>query len=144
MFSLHGAYILTRKMIKIGNQFTNFRNADLEKCDLTPSQAETLIFFYHYPGALVSDLKVHMEISHQAARNLVERMKIKELLFAEVSSRDARAKHVYLTEKGQEIYERIRQSSNDAGSLIFEGFTEEELAQLSTLLEKIHHNLKSR
>lgn len=141
MFSLQSAYIITRKIIKIGNLLTNFRDADLKKSNLTSSQAETLIFFYNHPGAFASDLKEYMEISHQAARNLVERMRVKDFLITEVSNEDARAKHVYLTKKGQQMYGNISKGNDKAESIILKGLTAEEKEQLYLLLDKIHQNL---
>lgn len=78
-------FIIERQILRIGNKISNGRDKDLIPFDLTANQSEALLYFDNCPGRSIIDLKEHLRITHQAARNLVERMKRKELLY--VSSR---------------------------------------------------------
>ena len=134
-------FIIERTILKIGNHVLNVRSDDLKSCDLTSNQSETLLFFELHEGALILDLKEHLKISHQAARNIVERMKAKGLLYVTVSHKDARAKQVFLSEKGKSVCKKLKEQGGSLGGNLLQYFTEKEKDQLLALLEKIIRTL---
>lgn len=134
-------FLIERNILKIGNRLLNMRSEDLKAFDLTPTQSETLLFFDRRPGAMIYDLRDHMKITHQAARNIIERMKEKDLLCVEASDTDARARKVFLSEKGHTICELLKQKGTDVGSNLLRALNEEEKQELALLLEKIIQTL---
>lgn len=134
-------FIIERTILKIGNHVLNVRNDDLKAYNLTSNQSETLLFFDLHKGALILNLKDHLKISHQAARNIVERMKAKGLLYVTVSDTDARAKKVFLSEKGNVICSKLKKQGGCLGSNLLQYFTENEKDELLALLEKITKTL---
>lgn len=130
-------FLVERNILKIGNRLLNVRSEDLKAFDLTSTQSETLLFFDRHQGAGILDLKEHRKISHQAARNIVERMKEKELLTVEASRTDARARKVYLSPKGRQVCSQLKQKGTDLGTNLLRGLQEEEKQELARLLEKI-------
>ena len=135
-------FLIERKILRLGNQLLNHRNDDLKAYDLTAEQSETLLFFDLHKEALILDLKEHLRISHQAARNIVERMKKKGLLYVEVSPNDARARHVFLTEKGQKICGSLKNSGTSVGHKLLEGISHEDRMWILSLLEKLSKNME--
>ena len=119
----------------------NTRSEDLKKLDLTSNQSETLLFFAQNEGALVLDLKEHLKISHQAARNIVERMKEKDLLYVTVSPEDKRARQVFLTEKGRQVHRKQKEGGTNLGRDVLSHLTAQEKEQLSDILDKILETL---
>ena len=134
-------FIIERKILKIGNALLNTRSEDLKKYDLTPVQSETLLFYASAPGASILDLKEHLDISHQAARNLIERLKLKKLIYAETSAEDARCKKIYLTESGKRIYSELTLMGHHVGQNLLYGLSEAERKELLRLLLKINENV---
>lgn len=134
-------FIIERKILHIGNHLVTTRSEDLKRFGLTPSQSETLLFFDAHPGALIADLKTHLRISHQAARNLVERMKAKGLLEGTVSPADGRARQVRLTDQGRATCDRLKATGASVGRALLEGLTPQEKQTLDHLLDKISENL---
>lgn len=130
-------FVIERNILKIGNQILNIRNDDLKSYSLTSNQSETLLYFDARPGALIIDLKDYLKVSHQAARNLIERMKEKDLLYVEVSDEDARAKKVFLTEKGIFICRKLKEKGSNLGKTILSSLDNGEKEALLFLLEKI-------
>lgn len=130
-------FILQRKILKLGNKLVNTRNVDLKTHDLTPNQSETLLYFDAHPGEVIVNLKDYLEISHQAARNIIERMKLKSLLYVTVSAADARARQVYLTAKGQTICDQLKVNGTSVGHTILSQLSVSERQQLAHLLDKI-------
>ena len=130
-------FFIERNILKIGNQLLNGRREDLKEFDLTSNQSETLLFFDRHPGAMIYDLKIYMKISHQAARNLVERMKEKDLLNVTVSDTDTGARKVNLSQKGEKICKELKKKGTDVGGTLLKPLSEKEKDQLSVILEKI-------
>lgn len=130
-------FLIERTILKIGNQLLNGRREDLKEFNLTSNQSETLLFFDRHPDAMIYDLKVYMKISHQAARNLVERMKEKDLLEVTVSDTDSRARKVRLSKKGEKICRALKKKGTDVGGSLLKPLSDEEKKQLSVILEKI-------
>lgn len=132
---------IERKILKIGNTLQNTRSEDLKKYDLTPVQSETLLFYLSNPGASILDLKGYLDISHQAARNLIERLKIKNFIYAETSSEDARYKKIYLTKQGEDICNKLTLMGSHVGQNLLQGISESKRKELLRLLLKINDNI---
>lgn len=130
-------FLIERNILKIGNTLLNKRSDDLKEFDITSNQSETLLFFDKNEGAPISNLKEHLKISHQAARNIIERMKEKDLLYVTVSDSDARVRKVYLTENGKKICEELKLKGSNVGGNILRYLNNDEKQELLVLLEKI-------
>ena len=129
-------FIIERQILRIGNKISNGRDKDL-----TANQSEALLYFDNCPGRSIIDLKEHLRITHQAARNIVERMKRKELLYVVISEEDGRFKQVYLTEKGRTTCDDLKHLGTNVGCQLLKGLSEEEKDQLLSLLLKINDNV---
>ena len=134
-------FAIQRKILKAGNRLSSIRSDHLGAHNLTTGQSETLLFFSSRPGSTVSDLKDHLEISHQAARNIVGRLKEKGLLSAEPSQKDARANAVRLTAAGSALCDHLKQSGSQVGTTLLCGFTEDEKDLLLHFLERVTENI---
>ena len=134
-------FYIERNILKIGNRLLNQRSDDLKYFDLTPNQSETLLFFERHDGAMIQDLREYLQVTHQAATKIVDRMRDKELLIISISASDARAKEIRLTEKGQGIFQQLKKKGSNVGSNLLRTLNEDEKNQLAVLLEKIIQNL---
>ena len=133
-------FCIERNILKIGYRLLNQRNDDLKYFDLTPNQSETLLFFEQHDGAMIQDLREYLQVTHQAATKMVDRMRDKELLILSISASDARAKAIRLTDKGQKICQALKKKGSKVGSNLLRALNEEEKNQLAILLEKISQN----
>lgn len=133
---------ITRGILKLGNRLNYIRDNDLEKRNLTPVQSETMLFFSANEGATISDLKDHLKISHQAARNILERLKTKKYLYTVVSEKDKRANSVYLTEEGRTLINSLKGTGSKVGEVLLAGFSEEEKNMFLYLINKASDNMK--
>ena len=131
-------FTIERRILKIGNEINNGRIEYLSQYDLTTSQSETLLFFDSNEGASATELKEHLNISHQAARNYVERLKLKGLICSEISENDGRAKKIKLTSEGQDVCNRLKNEGHNVGEELLKDFSLEDKETLLKLLNKIH------
>lgn len=134
-------FIIERQILRIGNKISNGRDKDLTAFNLTANQSETLMYFDLHAGGTIMELKDFLRISHQAARNIVERMKKKDLLYVVISDSDARFKHVYLTEKGIRTCNSLKKLGTSVGQQLLQGLSDEEKNTLLALLAKIDGNI---
>ena len=131
-------FTIGRKILKIGNQLINNRNNDLRKLNLTSNQSATLLFFDESKGSRILDLKEHLKISHQAARNIVERMKAKELLDIDSIRRRCPLKtNIPLRKKVRQSCRKLKKCGTSAGKTLLQNLTEKEKDILSKLLDKL-------
>lgn len=130
-------FVIERKILKLGNRLISTRNEELKHIDLTSSQSETLLFFGRYDGAKILDLKEYLNVSHQAAQKIVDRMREKGFLRISISADDARAKSVSLTENGKQLYAYLKNNGEDVGRKLLNNLSEEEKETLCLLLDKI-------
>lgn len=134
-------FLINRKIQRLGSRLVNKRTKDLKGLNLTPEQSDILQYFAANTGARVMDLSAHLDVSHQAARSVVERMKKKELLYVEVMAEDARAKHVYLTEKGKQVHAQLQSMGTGVGQWLLDGIVPEDRQWLMLTLDKMIQNV---
>lgn len=132
---------IVRGILKLGNKLNYIRDNDLEKRNLTAVQSETMLFFGVNEGANVSELKDHLKISHQAARNILERLKNKNYLYTTVSEKDKRSNSVFLTDEGKVLYASLKATGSKEGSSLLDGFSNKEKDEFLKLIKKASHNI---
>ncbi|WP_458407211.1 MarR family winged helix-turn-helix transcriptional regulator [Anaerotignum sp.] len=133
---------IERMILKLGNQLNYMRDIDLEQKNLTTVQSETMLYFGANEGTTASNLKDHLRITHQAARNIVERLKSKNYLYTTASENDGRANAVFLTEEGKKMYSSLKENGNRVGKALLAGFSKEEKEMLLQLIEKASVNME--
>lgn len=129
--------IMVRQFQRVGRLMMQGRDRDLEDLGLTSIQADALLFFDRYPDSQINGLRDHLNVSHQAACGLVDRMKAKGLLDVEVSDEDARAKTVSLSEIGRRVCDDLKMKGSSAGHAAFDCLTSDEIDRLAETLDKI-------
>lgn len=129
--------IMVRQFQRVGRLMMQGRDRDLEDLGLTSIQADALLFFDRYPDSQINGLRDHLNVSHQAACGLVDRMKAKGLLDVEVSDEDARAKTVSLSEIGRRVCDDLKLKGSSAGHAAFDCLTSDEIDGLAETLDKI-------
>ena len=101
-----------------------------------------MLYFGTNEGATASGLKDHLKITHQAARNIVERLKQKNYLYTVISKYDGRANAVFLTEEGKCMFSSLKENGNRAGNTLLEGFSDEEKKQMLELIRRAAVNME--
>ena len=137
-------YRLTiRKFQKVARRMMQGRDRDLEDLGLTSILADALIFFDRTPSSQINDLRDYLDVSHQAACGLVDRMRSKDLLDVRVSEEDARARTIVLSEHGRRVCDDLKARGSDAGHRNLGCLTEDEIVMLSDMLDRITAHMES-
>ena len=93
-------------------------------------------------GISISQIAQRTGLANTTLTSMLDRMAATELIRREAASGDRRRQRIVLTEKAHALrddYDRISQRMND---LYYEGFTEQEYAQLEGYLLRILDNLE--
>ena len=133
--------LLIRQFQRVGRLMMQGRDRDLEDLGLTSIQADALQFFDRNPCSQINRLRDHLNVSHQAACGLVDRMKAKGLLDVEVSGEDARAKTVSLSKIGSRVCDDLKMRGSSAGHAAFDCLTSDEIESLAETLDKIEAHM---
>ena len=113
-------------------RFMHFSENAVEKVGLTPQQYQALLAIKGYPGReriTISELAERLQIKHNSAVGLVNRLEAENLIDRSPAMNDRRQVIVSLTEHGLSILEKL--SSTHRGEL------QRLSPQLSLLLEQI-------
>jgi len=120
----------------------NHLNKDLEKIGLSSGQYPFFLALIKHEGATQEEvteiLSMDKATTARAIKKLVDMGFVKRLN----CSKDHRCYKLYITEKGYRIIPDLMKILNDWQGKMFEGFSNEEVDQFSTLLFKTYQNIK--
>lgn len=137
------AHHLGRLILKLANTIIKNRNRHLDAIGLTASQADSLQFFLTKPHSTITDLKNHLEITHQTARGLVHRMEEKQLIVIAPSLSDGRCHRIIPTENAIKLGEKMKQNRERTVLKLLSGMTAEEQETFYRLLTIAYDNIKN-
>ena len=111
--------------------------------DLTATQTFTLIYLFQSREAGRSvkqkDIEHKMEISNPTVTGILNRLEHKGLIQRVADEKDARVKHIVVTEKALELDCLLRQKFNEADKEMVASLNEEEEKQLQDMLMRMLH-----
>lgn len=134
---------LGRQILILANAIINTRNSHLQKLSLTAGQADSLHFFILNHDVTITDLKQHLQITHQTASGIVQRMASKGLLELKKSDKDARYQVVTPTDSGIKLEKEIINNRVRTGGILLKGMNEDEKKQFLHLLDIALKNIKN-
>ncbi len=115
---------------------------DLKRHDLTLMQTRVLGFLAEMGGRTTQkEIEDDLQVSHPTVVGLVSRMEQKGFLTTRPDPMDRRNKLVELTEKAKMLDEAIDMTVEQHDRELLQGFSEQEIDTLKSLLNRIIHNL---
>ena len=110
--------------------------------NLTLAQARVLGFLRFSGGhATQKDIENFLAVSHPTVVGIVNRLEKKEFVSCHVDQSDRRNKVVALTKKALELGEQIRADITRAEEQLINGFSPEEIKELTRLLSMLLRNI---
>ena len=134
---------LARLLLNLSNTIIQNRNRQLQALGLTASQADCLQYFLANEGTSISDLKNAMDITHQTAWGIVQRMEAHGWVRLQRSDEDRRRQVVIPTASGRRLGELMMRNRERTGSLLLRGMTEEEQQKFYQLAAQAYENVKT-
>ena len=112
-------------------------------CGMTVSQVSTLGYLLLQDGSDVyqKDIEQFFKLRRSTVSSMLNTLEKKGFIQRQAVPHDARLKKLVLTDVGRQLSSLAGQIFLQINELMVQGLTQEELATLSTLLEKIETNL---
>ena len=135
---------LKRYFKKIHNHLDASFNRALRRYGLTSTQFDFLIYLMEnsVDRPTLTDLASHFGVRHTSAIHVLKILQDKGFIEKETSS-DGRSKIILLTNQGMRIVTDVIEKTPLINSIIFRGFSENELHLLEKMLDRISGNLES-
>lgn len=106
--------------------------------NVTRSQWTMIIAVRNNPGASQRMIAEMLEMSEASAGRLVDRLVAEGLLERRDRPDDRRARAVYLAEGARPLLDKLQEVGGELESTLFAQFSEDELATLSELLDRLY------
>jgi MarR family transcriptional regulator for hemolysin len=108
---------------------------------VTRSQWSMIVAVARHPGSTQRQIAELLEMSEASAGRLIDRLCADGLLERQERNDDRRARSVFVTDKVKPMLERLGEIARASEGRVFRNMSDEELEQLSTLLDKVYRNL---
>lgn len=118
--------------------------AELEKIGLYQGQPPVLHILHHYNGLTQKEIAEHLKVTPPTLNKSLKRLAANGFVCKKQDEKDKRNTRVYLSDKGNEIINRILIIHNEVNKQMLEGFSDEEVDLLRSFLNRINDNLKSQ
>ncbi|MFA7587748.1 MAG: MarR family transcriptional regulator [Novosphingobium sp.] len=107
---------------------------------VTRSQWQVIAVVGRNPGATQRSVAEALEISEASAGRLIDKLCAEGMLERRERDDDRRARAVYLTRKSEPLLVVLAEVAQAGEAQLFKGFSEEELDQLESFLDRMYQN----
>jgi DNA-binding MarR family transcriptional regulator len=121
-----------------------FFETQMKTYDITPPQFEVLMSLWNQDGLVLSDLGRRLSRDGPTITGIIDRMEKKKLVTRRRSTRDRRVIQVYLAPRAWEIKENLMNMQREASQDITLDFSDQEVAILQQLLQKMLTNIEEK
>ncbi|KYG58112.1 MarR family winged helix-turn-helix transcriptional regulator [Planococcus maritimus] len=114
----------------------------LNSYTITPPQFVALQWLFEHGDMTIGDLSNKMFLAFSTTTDLVDRMEKNDLVVRIREEQDRRVVRIKLLKEGERIIEEVIKKRQEYLEAVLDDFSEEEVEQFSSLLEKMHINMK--
>ena len=142
MARLEEQEVLGFKMKRITDEVERMANQSVAPHGLTFPQGRILLYICEHGGKCSQgDIEMILDVSHQAASGILNRMREKGLLDYAFDGNDRRVKNVYITEKGEGLYDMLVSVRHEYDRRMEHVLAPEERTELFELLDRVFEHL---
>ena len=111
-------------------------NQRFKSMDLTGSQVRLMKFLRSKEGkcATQKEIEQYLQVAHPTVVGIIQRLEKKGFLYTEFDQVDKRQKYVYLTDKEEQLYNKVLKDRMEIEHMIVKNLTEEQEEELKELL----------
>lgn len=106
-------------------------------------QPPILFFIGKHPGCSQTEIAVFMSVSPASIAASTKRLQRAGFIDKQIDRANLRCNQLYLTEKGKEVIRTCKKDFEAIEEHTFKGFTENELDQLQSFVERMQRNVES-
>lgn len=119
-------------------------NRNLEKIDLTSTQAHILMFLYKNRNRVINqrDIEKEFELTNPTVNGILNRLENKNFIERVVSQVDARNKEINLTDKSILLINDMFKQAKNMENKMIAGIDKNELSIFYNVIKKIFNNVQ--
>lgn len=115
---------------------------EVKSAGLTMGQPKVLDYLDSHNGAMQKDIASACNIEPGSLTAILNRMEDKELIIRKTLNNNRRTYHIFLTEKGKKLQEKVKQAFIKLEKQAFLNISKEQQEQFMEIFSKIHDNMK--
>ena len=112
----------------------------LQAMDVHPKQVPLLYFLRKNEGLSQNEISKQMNIKPPTVAVSIKRLEKSGIIERRIDDTDRRISRVYLTKKGFELSERVKEKIEQSEHVMFKGFSEAELCLIRRFFNQIIEN----
>jgi DNA-binding MarR family transcriptional regulator len=112
--------------------------------NLSKGQFIVLKYLHENDGRKQNELAFITNRSKTALTRLINTMEKKDLVHRKVCEKDMRINHIFLTEKGKEIWSRSLPYFNEVIDELQKGISEDDLETVKRVMQQIQNNINQK
>ena len=132
---------LVSKISSAGNSFISSKLREYNYANLVPSHGDILVVLYKHKKVSMQEIKKKIGRTKATVTVLIDKLQNMGFVKRERSVFDNRVTYISLAEKGIKFKAVFDIISKQLNNTLYKNLTQEELAQLDGLLEKILKNI---
>lgn len=109
---------------------------------LTLGQPRIMDYLAEHDGAVQKDIARNCHIEPASLSSILGGMEKKGIVTRKMKDGNRRSLHVFLTDRGKELYAQLDQAFKQAENQALQGFTSEEKEAFHSYLERVYNNMK--
>lgn len=131
-----------RLLIRVNRQRRDYLKPYYSEIGLTPFQISTLMCISDYPGRMQKEIAEDIGVAPTVMVGILRNLEEKNLVECCRKKNNRRAIAVSLTDVGMELVEMISLVVRKSEERALEGFSDEDLAVLKKLLQRVSENFQ--
>ncbi|UYD07417.1 MarR family winged helix-turn-helix transcriptional regulator [Limosilactobacillus vaginalis] len=132
---------ILREVGMIERALDSISNIEFKDINLSNLQFLYVVRIYEHPGIIAEQLANLIKVDRTTLARAVRRLEKQGYVYRESNPDNKKIKHLYVTEKGKQIYPFIIRENSHSNEVALQGFTPEEAQQVHDYLKRIRQNI---
>ena len=132
---------ILREVGMIERALDSISNIEFKDINLSNLQFLYVVRIYEHPGIIAEQLANLIKVDRTTLARAVRRLEKQGYGYRESDPDNKKIKHLYVTEKGKQIYPFIIRENSHSNEVALQGFTPEEAQQVHDYLKRIRQNI---
>ncbi|USB32304.1 MarR family transcriptional regulator [Paenibacillus sp. YPG26] len=133
---------ILREIGMIARALDSISNIEFKDYDLTKGQYLYLVRICEHPGIIQEKLAEMIKVDRTTAARAIKKLEINGFIDKMEDQQNKKIKKLYPTEKGKQVYPRIKQENDHSNIVALEGLSEGEAETLFHLLQRVRSNVE--
>ncbi|MDI7742483.1 MarR family transcriptional regulator [Lysinibacillus fusiformis] len=133
---------ILREIGMIARALDSISNIEFKEFDLTKGQYLYLVRICETPGIIQEKLAEMIKVDRTTAARAVKKLESNGFIEKKEDEINKKIKKLYPTEKGLQVYPFIKREHDYSDQVALEGFSEEEVDAIFSLLQRVRKNVE--